>query len=125
MIYFTEEWRFLQEVEEEEEEIEQGVGDKRSKGSSEGDGTTGSYSSLEDDEAESDQLSALVAKYQTDNVNFGNGNKICKFSALKLQPVFILPFRASQIMEKVSSVIGLQKLKHSLTAIKTRISFGI
>ncbi|KAH1021074.1 hypothetical protein HUJ04_010634 [Dendroctonus ponderosae] len=66
-----------EEVEEEEEEIEQGVGDKGSKGSSEGDGTTGSYSSLEDDEAESDQLSALVAKYQTDNVNFGNGNKIC------------------------------------------------
>lgn len=69
----------LQEAEEEEEEIEQGAGDKVSKGSSEGDGTTGSYSSLEDDEAETDQLSALVAKYQIDNVNLGNGNKICKF----------------------------------------------
>lgn len=66
-----------EEAEEEEEEIEQGAGDKVSKGSSEGDGTTGSYSSLEDDEAETDQLSALVAKYQIDNVNLGNGNKIC------------------------------------------------
>ncbi|CAG9769517.1 unnamed protein product [Ceutorhynchus assimilis] len=66
-----------EEGEEEEEEIEQGANDKVSKGSSEGDGTTGSYSSLEDDEAENDQLTALVAKYQIDNVNFGNGNKIC------------------------------------------------
>lgn len=54
-------------------------GNKRSKGSSEGDGTTGSYSSLEDDEAETvDQLAALAARYQIDNVNLGNGNKICK-----------------------------------------------
>lgn len=68
----------LQEAEEEEEEMDQGAGDKVSKGSSEGDGTTGSYSSLEDDEAETDQLTALVAKYQIDNVNLGNGNKICK-----------------------------------------------
>lgn len=51
--------------------------DKRSKGSS--DGTTGSYSSLEDDEAELDQLAALAAKYHVDNVDFGNGNKICKY----------------------------------------------
>ncbi|CAH1114237.1 unnamed protein product [Psylliodes chrysocephalus] len=52
-------------------------GNKRSKGSSEGDGTTGSYSSLEDDEAETvDQLAALAARYQIDNVNLGNGNKI-------------------------------------------------
>lgn len=61
----------------EEEGIEQGVGDKQSKGSSEGDATTGSYSSLEDDEAETNQLRALAAKYQNDNVNLGNGNKIC------------------------------------------------
>lgn len=50
--------------------------DKGSKGSS--DGTTGSYSSLEDDEAEIDQLAALAAKYHVDNVDLGNGNKICK-----------------------------------------------
>ncbi|CAG9859552.1 unnamed protein product [Phyllotreta striolata] len=52
------------------------AGNKRSKGSSEGDGTTGSYSSLEDDEAETDQLAVLAARYQIDNVNLGNGNKI-------------------------------------------------
>ena len=50
--------------------------EKNSKGSSEG--TTGSYSSLEDDEAELDQLAVLAAKYQIDNLDFGNGNKICK-----------------------------------------------
>lgn len=50
--------------------------DKGSKGSS--DGTTGSYSSLEDDEAEMDQLAALAAKYHVDNVDFGNGNTLCK-----------------------------------------------
>lgn len=56
------------------------AGDKQSKGSSEGDGTTGSYSSLEDDEAETiDQLAALAARYQIDNVNLGNGNKICGY----------------------------------------------
>ncbi|XP_066150456.1 dentin sialophosphoprotein isoform X1 [Euwallacea fornicatus] len=66
-----------EDAEEEEEEIGAGVGGKVSKGSSEGDGTTGSYSSLEDDEAENDQLTALVAKYQIDNVNLGNGNKFC------------------------------------------------
>ncbi|ERL94467.1 hypothetical protein D910_11744, partial [Dendroctonus ponderosae] len=101
----------------EEEEIEQGVGDKGSKGSSEGDGTTGSYSSLEDDEAESDQLSALVAKYQTDNVNFGNGNKICKFLALETQPISFPIYGQLkpdiQTVEKLSSVIGLQKMEHS------------
>lgn len=52
---------------------------KKSKSSSDGDGTTGSYSSLEDDEIETDQLTLLAAKYQIDNVNLGNGNKICKF----------------------------------------------
>ncbi|CAG9837509.1 unnamed protein product [Diabrotica balteata] len=64
--------------EEEEEGIGAGAGeDKRSKGSSEGDGTTGSYSSLEDDEPEAvDQLAALAARYQIDNVDLGNGNKI-------------------------------------------------
>lgn len=62
--------------EEEEVEIGQG-GDKQSKGSSDGDATTGSYSSLEDDEAEIDHLAALAAKYQIDNVDLGNGNKIC------------------------------------------------
>ncbi|KAG5888361.1 hypothetical protein JTB14_020761 [Gonioctena quinquepunctata] len=63
--------------EDEEVEVEQGSGDKQSKGSSEGDGTTGSYSSLEDDEAESvDQLVALAARFQIDNMNLGNGNKI-------------------------------------------------
>lgn len=66
------------EKEEEEPEIGQG-GDKQSKGSSDGDATTGSYSSLEDDEAEIDHLAALAAKYQIDNVDFGNGNKICTF----------------------------------------------
>ncbi|XP_057668983.1 acidic leucine-rich nuclear phosphoprotein 32 family member E isoform X1 [Diorhabda carinulata] len=68
-----------EEEEEEEEGIESGQAgeDKRSKGSSEGDGTTGSYSSLEDDEADPvDQLAALAARYQIDNVNLGNGNKI-------------------------------------------------
>ncbi|KAL1505884.1 hypothetical protein ABEB36_005339 [Hypothenemus hampei] len=64
-------------VDEEEEEMDRGVGAKTSKDSSEGDGTTGSYSSLEDDEAETDQLRALVAKYRIDNMNIGNGNKIC------------------------------------------------
>lgn len=57
------------------------VGDKHSKGSSDGDGTTGSYSSLEDDEVEIDQLTALAAKYQIDNMDLGNGNKICNFIA--------------------------------------------
>ncbi|XP_018565822.1 uncharacterized protein LOC108906875 [Anoplophora glabripennis] len=66
--------------EEEGVEVEQGGGsDKQSKGSSDGDATTGSYSSLEDDEAETvDQLAALAARYQVDNVDLGNGNKICK-----------------------------------------------
>ncbi|XP_050296746.1 histone-lysine N-methyltransferase SETD1B isoform X2 [Anthonomus grandis grandis] len=73
----TEESSEGQEEAEEEEEIEPVAGGKASKGSSEGDGTTGSYSSLEDDEAETDQLMALAAKYQIDNVNLGNGNKIC------------------------------------------------
>lgn len=60
-----------------EEEIELEVADKGSKGSSDGDATTGSYSSLEDDEAEElDQLAALAAKYHIDNVDLGNGNKI-------------------------------------------------
>mgnify|MGYP005986728107 FL=1 len=68
----------LSQEEDEEEEVEVGRGDKQSKGSSDGDATTGSYSSLEDDEAETDQLAALAAKYQIDNVNLGNGNKICK-----------------------------------------------
>lgn len=61
-----------------DEEQDQEVGDKKSKGSTDGDTTTGSYSSLEDDEAEIDQLAALAAKYQIDNMNFENGNKICK-----------------------------------------------
>ncbi|KAJ8984865.1 hypothetical protein NQ317_002704 [Molorchus minor] len=68
-----------EEEEEEGVEMEQsgGGGDKQSKGSSEGDGTTGSYSSLEDDEAETiDHLAALAARYQVDNMTFGNGNKI-------------------------------------------------
>ncbi|XP_022911966.1 uncharacterized protein [Onthophagus taurus] len=64
------------EDQEEEYVMENGPGDKRSKGSSEGDGTTGSYSSLEDDEAEVDQLTALAAKYHLDNINLGNGNKL-------------------------------------------------
>ncbi|XP_017782353.1 PREDICTED: nucleoplasmin-like protein ANO39 [Nicrophorus vespilloides] len=55
----------------------QGGTDKRSKGSSDGgDATTGSYSSLEDDEAEVDQLAALAAKYQMDNMDIGNGNNL-------------------------------------------------
>ncbi|VEN60250.1 unnamed protein product [Callosobruchus maculatus] len=62
-----------EEEEEDEVEVEQSGADKQSKGSS--DGTTGSYSSLEDDEAV-DQLVALARKYQIDNVNLGNGNKI-------------------------------------------------
>ncbi|XP_074032278.1 uncharacterized protein [Leptinotarsa decemlineata] len=63
--------------EEEEIEVEQSGSDKQSKGSSEGDGTTGSYSSLEDDEAEAvDRLVALAARYHIDNVNLGNGNKV-------------------------------------------------
>lgn len=67
-----------QEDEEEEEGIEvEKAGDKQSKGSSDGDATTGSYSSLEDDEAETvDQLAALAARYQIDNFDLGNGNKI-------------------------------------------------
>ncbi|KAI4457619.1 hypothetical protein MML48_7g00012147 [Holotrichia oblita] len=65
-----------QEEEEEGVENEQVGGDKHSKGSSDGDGTTGSYSSLEDDEVEIDQLTALAAKYQIDNMDLGNGNKI-------------------------------------------------
>jgi hypothetical protein len=76
----------LQE-EEEEEEVEVGRGDKQSKGSSDGDATTGSYSSLEDDEAETDHLAALAAKYQIDNVNLGNGNKICKSLSKQYYPV--------------------------------------
>lgn len=47
--------------------------------SSDGDATTASYSSLEDEEAETDQLSNLAAKYKVDNMDLGNGNKIlCK-----------------------------------------------
>lgn len=72
-------------MQEEEVEIEPS-GDKRSKGSS--DGTTGSYSSLEDDEAELDQLAALAAKYHVDNVDFGNGNKICKSSTIFILMLF-------------------------------------
>ncbi|XP_019865761.1 protein rtoA isoform X3 [Aethina tumida] len=69
------------EGQEEEEVGVDNAGDKQSKGSSEGDGTTGSYSSLEDDEAETiDQLAALAARYQIDNVNLGNGNKIYETS---------------------------------------------
>lgn len=68
---------FLKEEEEVEIEI-----NKKSKSSSDGDGTTGSYSSLEDDEIETDQLTLLAAKYQIDNVNLGNGNKICKLTQL-------------------------------------------
>lgn len=63
--------------EEEEVEIDNEI-NKKSKSSSDGDGTTGSYSSLEDDEIETDQLTFLAAKYQIDNVNLGNGNKIRK-----------------------------------------------
>ncbi|CAH2010868.1 unnamed protein product [Acanthoscelides obtectus] len=70
-----------EEDEEDEVEVEQSAGDKRSKGSS--DGTTGSYSSLEDDEAV-DQLVALARKYQIDNVNLGNGNKIYNTSTSAL-----------------------------------------
>lgn len=76
----------FQEEEEEGVEVEQGGGgsDKQSKGSSDGDATTGSYSSLEDDEAATvDQLAALAARYQVDNVDLGNGNKICKFAKLR------------------------------------------
>lgn len=51
---------------------------KGSKGSSNGDNTTGSYSSLEDDEAVIDQLTALTQKYKIDNVDLENGNKICE-----------------------------------------------
>ncbi|CAG9823216.1 unnamed protein product [Phaedon cochleariae] len=73
----SEESSEVQEEDEDGVEVCQSGGDKQSKGSSEGDGTTGSYSSLEDDEAEGvDQLAALVARYQIDNVNLGNGNKI-------------------------------------------------
>ncbi|XP_044762193.1 serine/threonine-protein phosphatase 4 regulatory subunit 2 [Coccinella septempunctata] len=65
--------------EEEEEEVEVNMNqdkNKGSKGSSNGDNTTGSYSSLEDDEAVIDQLTALTQKYKIDNVDLGNGNKI-------------------------------------------------
>ncbi|KAK9879207.1 hypothetical protein WA026_004055 [Henosepilachna vigintioctopunctata] len=68
-----------EEEEEEEEEIEVNMNQenkKGSKGSSHGDNTTGSYSSLEDDEAVIDQLTALTAKYKIDNVDLENGNKI-------------------------------------------------
>ncbi|KAK4883158.1 hypothetical protein RN001_006477 [Aquatica leii] len=73
------------ESSEEHEEVgaEQGA-NKRSKGSS--DGTTGSYSSLEDDEAELDQLAALAARYQVDNADFGNGNKI--YGTVNLKSIF-------------------------------------
>lgn len=70
---------FLIFQEEEEGLDNEQVADKHSKGSSDGDATTGSYSSLEDDEAEIDQLTALAAKYQIDNMDLGNGNKICMF----------------------------------------------
>lgn len=60
-------------------EVEQSNGGKQSKSSSDGDATTGSYSSLEDEEADPiNQLINLAARYQIDNVNLGNGNKICK-----------------------------------------------
>lgn len=66
------------------DEGEMGQGEKRSKAtfSDDGEATTGSYSSLEDDEAETDQLSTLaVAKYrEIDNVDLGHGNKICSIS---------------------------------------------
>ncbi|KAF5298607.1 hypothetical protein FQR65_LT09702 [Abscondita terminalis] len=74
-----------EESSEEQEEVEVGQGvDKRSKGSS--DGTTGSYSSLEDDEAELDQLAALAARYHVDNADFGNGNKI--YSTVNFKSIF-------------------------------------
>lgn len=66
-----------------EEECGEKIGDKQSKGSSDGDATTGSYSSLEDDEAETvDQLAALAARYRIDNFDLGNGNKICKYKLI-------------------------------------------
>lgn len=76
-------------MKEEEEEVE--IENKKSKSSSDGDGTTGSYSSLEDDEIETDQLTLLAAKYQIDNVNLGNGNKLRKFkqNIVNLNTVFI------------------------------------
>lgn len=57
--------------------------------SSDGDATTASYSSLEDEEAEADQLSNLAAKYKVDNMDLGNGNKIiCKNTQYKLAEGF-------------------------------------
>lgn len=65
------------EESEEESSDEKEPSDKRTP--SDGDATTASYSSLEDEEA--DQLNNLAAKYRVDNVDLGNGNKIiCKFS---------------------------------------------
>lgn len=70
-------------VEEEEQEGEEEEDDGSGDGepgdkpcSSDGDATTASYSSLEDEEAETDQLSNLAAKYKVDNMDLGNGNKI-------------------------------------------------
>lgn len=66
-----------EDVEEEEVEVNMNKDkNKGSKGSSNGDNTTGSYSSLEDDEAVLDQLAALTQKYKIDNMDLGNGNKI-------------------------------------------------
>lgn len=64
-----------EESEEEGSSDEKENSDKRTP--SDGDATTASYSSLEDEEA--DQLNNLAAKYRVDNVDLGNGNKIiCK-----------------------------------------------
>lgn len=72
-------------------EIENEI-NKKSKSSSDGDGTTGSYSSLEDDEIETDQLTLLAAKYQVDNVNLGNGNNIRKFNIKPITKIINLNF---------------------------------
>ncbi|EEZ97312.1 glutamate-rich protein 2 [Tribolium castaneum] len=95
-----------QEDEEEDDEV------KQSKGSSDGDATTGSYSSLEDDEAETDQLAALAAKYQIDNVNLGNGNKIYESNTLIVPPGNNpLPFGTSSDSESPTEPVSQQTVQ--------------
>lgn len=80
-------------MQEEDEDVEIAPeADKKSKSSSDGDATTGSYSSLEDDEIETDQLAILAAKYQIDNVNLGNGNKIRKLWQTVADILITLPY---------------------------------
>lgn len=83
---------------------------KGSKESSNGENTTGSYSSLEDDEVVIDQLAALTAKYNVDNVDFGNGNKI---------------YQHANILPTTSTIATPTDNQNSFQTIENKFAYGI